>query len=68
MDIMVTIMSAFYIIIEDTEQEQRQKNLGEHILKKLEKKETIRFEQMMKEHDINKEGFEQNKDRIMLAK
>jgi hypothetical protein len=43
MDIMVTVMSAFYIIIEDTEQEQRQKNLGEHILKKLEKKEGVRF-------------------------
>ena len=42
--------------------------MGEHILKKLEKKETIRFEEMMKECDMNKEGFEQNKDKIMAAK
>ena len=68
MDIMVTIMSAFYIIIEDTEQVKRQKNLGGSILKKLEKKENRRLEEMIKEYETNKEGFENNKEKILQAK
>jgi hypothetical protein len=68
MDIMVTICSAFYIIVEDSEQEARQKNLGEHILSKLERLETVHFEKMMKEVNKNIEGFEANIEKIEETK
>ena len=64
-DIMVTIMSTFYIVVEDWQREQRQFNIVKNIIDRIMLKESTQFKVFKQKLIKRKEEWKTKKDFII---